>query len=124
MVVHGSRLYNAANSPSLLGSLAQSSFQGGVEIATYLGHTLIAILAEERRRSVVLENRTTGFIFVKLAGGVVKTPLPVFAIAPHVGDAPSWLRTRCSCFGLYQRATGPGLGSSGPTDRLPGGTRR
>src|SRR5215467_4301662 len=41
---------------SLLSSFAQRSFQGGVEIAPHLRHTLIAILAKEGRRLVVFKN--------------------------------------------------------------------
>ena len=42
--------------PSLLGGIAQNSFQGGVEIAPHLRHALIAILAKERRRLIIFKN--------------------------------------------------------------------
>ena len=42
--------------PPSLCSIAQNSFQGGVEIAPDLRHALIAVLAEERRWPVVLKN--------------------------------------------------------------------
>jgi hypothetical protein len=38
----------ACNFPPLLGCIAQSSFQSGVEVKPDLRHALIAILAEER----------------------------------------------------------------------------
>ena len=38
----------ACNLPPLLGRIAQSSFQSGVEIAPHLHHAFIAILTEER----------------------------------------------------------------------------
>src|SRR6516165_237490 len=45
-----------------LGSFAQRSFQGGVEIAPHLRHTLIAILAKEGRRLVVFKNALALFV--------------------------------------------------------------
>ena len=47
---------------SLLGSFAQRSFQGGVEIAPHVRHTLIAILAKEGRRLVILKNALALFV--------------------------------------------------------------
>src|SRR5215831_13968820 len=41
---------------ALFGGIAQNSFQGVVEIASHLGHALIAILAKERRWLIIFKN--------------------------------------------------------------------
>src|SRR5262249_29075353 len=48
----GRRLQAAA----LFAGIAQNSFQGVVEIASHLGHALIAILAKERRWLIIFKN--------------------------------------------------------------------
>src|SRR5262249_31710151 len=45
-----------SKSAALFGGFAQNSFQGIVEIASHLGHALIAILAKERRWLIIFEN--------------------------------------------------------------------
>src|SRR6516164_4723753 len=44
---------------TLLSSFAQGSFEGDVEIASHLRHALIAVLAKEGRRLVILKNALT-----------------------------------------------------------------
>ena len=46
----------ACTSPTLLRSIAQNGFQGGIEIKPNLRHTLIAILAKERGWFVIFKN--------------------------------------------------------------------
>src|SRR5258708_8685770 len=46
----------ASHVPPLLGSVAQNSFESGVEIPADLGHALIAILAKKRRWLVVFKD--------------------------------------------------------------------
>jgi hypothetical protein len=66
---------------SLLSSFEQRSFQGGVEIAPHLSHTLIAILAKEGRRLVVFKN---AFAFLVLKQNYPERPNICVSIASEL----------------------------------------
>src|SRR5258707_14884432 len=70
----------ALHVPPLLGSVAQNSFESGVEIPADLGHALIAILAKKRRWLVVFKDSPALIVLeqnhaqwgVESGGGVVE----------------------------------------------------